>query len=739
MSNLLIIANVAAMLAAAFALLEIFRLKSRDRFALALGAILVLFFLLSGIAIAMASSQEIISRPHLLQLSGYLLLIMLVICAWLTQSLFIKIANWRWTMAAVIVAVAALCLVNFKSGLFLLDEEMKIFSVLIRAGGKYLLGLMILSSLLALARYELAANSLASRFGRRSSTISFVLLLLLLSVIAFGSVSLVYGKINTTFLMVCQVLFALLFVAFGRTLRYGVAAPSVDDAVRIRITGFLSSGTLIYGGIYLIAVGLMVKVAMVLGGDWRQFVSFCAALGAIIFALAIITGTSLRNRWTRFVERNLLAGTYDFRRELQHLTEAISTAKDKDKLLQVICEHLRDIFAAEHCCLLLLDDAEIADQHRCFQVIIANENRKVESYSESVKPSRMELEWLHRMNRCFAVQNFILLGDEPAAEADLKDFVRTRECKLGVALSGGQSLLGALFLGGKLNHQTYSEEDKQLIEVLANAISISLHGTHLQQLIIASKQMESIYRVTSFVMHDLRNVAATLNLLAQNAKNHLDKKNFRSDTLAALARIAKEMQRLIDRLSMVKTGHELQDYELCNPSALAFEVLDDLQLPANIGLSVEIPSLSNAIWVKDHIRTVLRNLLLNAIEAMPTGGKLSVRAEANDSQIQFSISDTGKGMTEDFIRRRLFKPHQTTKSKGLGIGLYQSKELISAHGGRIQVTSQPNQGATFDVILPLRSGNPAADETVSLATQESAPAEKMNVASWFKMQALVNV
>jgi hypothetical protein len=124
-------------------------------------------------------------------------------------------------------------------------------------------------------------------------------------------------------------------------------------------------------------------------------------------------------------------------------------------------------------------------------------------------------------------------------------------------------------------------------------------------------------------------------------------------------------------------------------------------MPANIDLSAVIPSLPNAVWVKDQIKAVLRNLLLNAIEAMPRGGRLSIQATESESQLHFSISDTGIGMDEDFIHHRLFRPHQTTKSKGLGIGMYQSKEMVAAHRGRILVSSQPNHGTCFDVFLPL--------------------------------------
>jgi signal transduction histidine kinase len=248
--------------------------------------------------------------------------------------------------------------------------------------------------------------------------------------------------------------------------------------------------------------------------------------------------------------------------------------------------------------------------------------------------------------------------------------------------------------------------------------------------------MESIYRVTSFIMHDLRNVAATLNLLAQNAKSHLDNKHFRSDYLTALMRTASEMQRLIDRLAMVKAGNDVQDWELCSPPALVYEVLDALPMPANIDLKVDMSLASNAVWVKDQIRTMLRNLVLNGIEAMPRGGKLCIQATEDESQVHFSVSDTGAGMTQEFIRQRLFKPHQTTKSKGLGIGLYQSREMIAAHRGRIMVNSQLNKGTCFDVFLPLCPADANAPEALVVPAEAALPAKKASDFEWTKLKAV---
>jgi hypothetical protein len=457
----------------------------------------------------------------------------------------------------------------------------------------------------------------------------------------------------------------------------------------------LSTGVLIYGGLYLIFFGVVVKIVTVLGGDWRQFISFFAALSAIILTFALITGKSVRQRWTRFVERSLLASSYDFRRELQNLTEAISTAADRDKLLQVVCHTLTDIFSSAPCCLLVADEKSSA-----LQICGIDANGKYQADFAALSLSNKQAAWLERIPQSFDVARLLALLDQNEDGESLRSFVAAGQYQLGAVLFAGQRLLGVIFLGPKRHGRFYSEEDKQLLDLLGNAISISLYCSYLQQRVLESRQMEAIYRLASFMTHDLRNAIASLTLLTQNAKLHLEKKDFRVDFIAALSRVSEEMQSLVQKLSSVKTGSELQHYAECDPAELIFEVLADLPVPESVTLEADIAPLPRAVWDKGQIRVVLRNLLINALEAMPDGGKLAIRASQNHAQISIAVSDTGVGMSEDFIQHRLFKPNQTTKAKGLGIGLYQSREIVLAHGGNVQVKSQLGGGTMFVIVLP---------------------------------------
>jgi signal transduction histidine kinase len=94
-------------------------------------------------------------------------------------------------------------------------------------------------------------------------------------------------------------------------------------------------------------------------------------------------------------------------------------------------------------------------------------------------------------------------------------------------------------------------------------------------------------------------------------------------------------------------------------------------------------------------------LLLNARDAVGAAGQIRIATAVAGSWVRVSFADNGCGMAPEYVQHSLFKPFQTTKKKGLGIGLYQSKLIVEAHQGRIEVQSQLGKGTTFTILLPL--------------------------------------
>ena len=101
------------------------------------------------------------------------------------------------------------------------------------------------------------------------------------------------------------------------------------------------------------------------------------------------------------------------------------------------------------------------------------------------------------------------------------------------------------------------------------------------------------------------------------------------------------------------------------------------------------------------INRALQNLVLNAIDAMPSGGTLAVRTSHGDGTVTISVSDSGTGLTREECER-LFTPYYTTKQHGTGLGLAIVQSVVSDHHGKITVESEPGRGSTFRIELPLK-------------------------------------
>jgi signal transduction histidine kinase len=137
--------------------------------------------------------------------------------------------------------------------------------------------------------------------------------------------------------------------------------------------------------------------------------------------------------------------------------------------------------------------------------------------------------------------------------------------------------------------------------------------------------------------------------------------------------------------------------DLVKVSSLVSEALARNNPPENIEVTSQEVSGSVQILVDpQQIGQVLDNLIINAYQAMPAGGKLSVKTTQKKDGVNISVADTGTGISEDNLRR-LFEPLFTTKERGIGLGLALSKNYVEANGGSISVKSKENQGSTFTI------------------------------------------
>jgi signal transduction histidine kinase len=210
------------------------------------------------------------------------------------------------------------------------------------------------------------------------------------------------------------------------------------------------------------------------------------------------------------------------------------------------------------------------------------------------------------------------------------------------------------------------------------------------------------------VSHDLKNAIAGLSMLVANMEKQFHRAEFRADAIESLRDATEKLKRTVARLSEPAKSLSGEYRIAARPTdlvAVIRRVLDVNAEPTRPLYEIEthLPEKLVVTVEPERMENVIENLVINALEAMASkgGGRLTVEAGTfSDGLAFFSVADTGSGMSEEFIKTRLFRPFATTKNKGIGLGLFTCKEIVETHGGRLEVESSPNAGTRFRVVIP---------------------------------------
>lgn len=207
--------------------------------------------------------------------------------------------------------------------------------------------------------------------------------------------------------------------------------------------------------------------------------------------------------------------------------------------------------------------------------------------------------------------------------------------------------------------------------------------------------------MSAFFVHDLKNAASSLNLMLKNLPVHFNDPAFREDALRAVGNTARRIDEMTGRLSALRQKPRFQPVE-SDLNQLVNEALDRLEGMPHVELTRELQPLPKILADREQLQSVITNLVLNARDALGPEGRIVVRTEHSGPSVVLTVADNGCGMSAAFLKESLFRPFQSTKKNGLGIGMYQSRMLVEAHGGSIWAESETGKGTTFWVSLPVK-------------------------------------
>jgi putative PEP-CTERM system histidine kinase len=454
--------------------------------------------------------------------------------------------------------------------------------------------------------------------------------------------------------------------------------------------------TVLLAGIYLLIVGVLARVVTSLGGDATFSVKALVVLAALVGLAVLLQSDRLRLQMRRFVSRHFQRPLYDYRTAWKKFIDGTASCVEQKDLARSLVRLVAEMFQVLSVTLWLADDRKEVMTLAASTLLVATGDRAhglPEAGTAAVmahfrlRPEPVDIEPL---TEGWAVA---------LKEKNPSEFPDKGGHRICLPLSGRGELLGLIVLGDRVGGVAFSMQDFDLLKCIGDHAAASLLNVQLSQRLLQARELEAFQTMAAFFVHDLKNAGSTLGLMLQNLPVHFDDPVFREDALRGIRKTAGHLNRLISRLGQLR--HELTikvvSADLNETIAAALARLDP---GAGSQLVKDLRPLPRVRLDPEQIQKVVTNLVLNALEAVDARGQVRISTAPDHAAVVLTVADDGAGMTAEFLNHSLFRPFQSTKQGGLGIGMFQSRMIVEAHGGKITVASESGRGTTFQVFLP---------------------------------------
>jgi len=481
-------------------------------------------------------------------------------------------------------------------------------------------------------------------------------------------------------------------LAMAALLALGVANKAGELRLRpSRSVAFQSFSLLIIGG-YLVAMVLVAQAIAYVGSDFSRLMQIGFLAGASAAALLLLPSRRLRS-WIRVVlAKHLFQHRYDYRAEWLRFTETISRGKGQaTSLHERVVQSLADITDSPSGLLLTPGEAGslVFDTRWQWPGI-------------AVPPDALP----PALATIFEREQFILDLDDLREGRDvfgeienIPEWLRDdRKAWALVPLIHYQRLVGIVVLARPPAVRKLDWEDFDLLRVVGRQLASYLAEQAGQEALSDAQRFDEFNRRIAFVMHDIKNLASQLSLLARNAEKHADNPEFRDDMLVTLRNSSDKLNALLARLGRYGAGGS--------------EGLEGIDVVENVGRVVKRYAAQHPVMLAEqHVCTAMANpdaleqalvhLVQNAIDESAEDSPVLLNITVERPYCRIEVVDAGPGMSPEFVRTRLFKPFHSSKPGGFGIGAFEARELIRAMNGRLDVESREGLGTRFIIRLPL--------------------------------------
>ena len=449
------------------------------------------------------------------------------------------------------------------------------------------------------------------------------------------------------------------------------------------------SATLLLAGVYLIFISGVGYYVRYFGGDWGRALQLCLVICALVGLVFLALSGTLRSKLRVFLGKHFFRYRYDYREEWLKFTKALSANHSPQELGYQVIRGMADMLESPAGALWMRIDGETAFRQTA-RLNMAQSSDKEDDNSEMCqymthgKVINLE-EYRSFSKRYGSLKLPLWLQELPRAW-------------LLVPLMMGGNMIGFVVLASARTRIDVNWEVRDLLKTASQQAASYLAQMQATEALLEVRKFDAFNKMSAFVVHDLKNIVTQLSLMLKNAKRLGSNPEFQKDMLTTIENALDRMRSLM-----------LQLREGAKPPGAAFGVnlsaiIHRVQTVSSArGRILEVLSLApvDARGHEERLERIIGHVVQNAFDATPPDGHVMIKLDRTGSQARIVVTDTGHGMTQDFIRDRLFKPFQTTKQTGMGIGAYESFQYVQELGGKIEVQSEVSKGTTVTLLLPL--------------------------------------
>ena len=467
---------------------------------------------------------------------------------------------------------------------------------------------------------------------------------------------------------------------------------SRDWTAKIRLSqkAAFHSATLLIAGVYLLFMSGVGYYVRYFGGDWGRALQLALVCAAILGLGVLVVSGVMRAKIRVLIGKHFFRYRYDYREEWLRFTQTLSAQDSPQGMGQQVVRGLANMVESPAGGLWLQEASRTSFRQTARWNIPASEAE--ETLDSPLAGFLLKSGWVINLEeyRCY-----------PGRYGDLSIpgwLSEIPNAWLVIPLMVDNQMNGFVILASSRTRIDVNWEINDLLRTAGSQAAGFLAKMQATEALLEARKFDAFNKMSAFVVHDLKNIVTQLSLMLKNAERHRDNPEFQEDMLMTVDHSVERMRQLMMQLR-----------EGATPPGTACgvnlpNVIERIQKEKmDQGRSVEI-RLRDRLATRGHedrLERVIGHLIQNALDATDPTGNVWVSLEKRGDRAALEVGDTGHGMSPEFIRERLFKPFQSTKQAGMGIGAYESAQYIRELGGEMQVDSEPGEGTRITMILPL--------------------------------------